>query len=85
MTASTITTPVIGRLGGPIHREWPRHSFGGKMRLDTTVRTSEELTGPFRPAGILFQVTRNVAKSLGLTGQMGADINTRSILPCLMT
>jgi len=41
------------------------------MRLDPSVRTSGDLTGPFRPAGILFQVTRNVTKSLGLSGHLG--------------
>ncbi len=31
----------------------------GKMRLDPSVRTSGDLTGSFRAAGILFQVARN--------------------------
>ncbi len=41
------------------------------MRLDPWVRTGGDLTGPFRPVGILFQVTRHVTKSLGLSGHLG--------------
>jgi len=38
------------------------------MRLVPSVRTSGDLTGPFRAAGILFKVARNGAKTLGLSG-----------------
>jgi len=41
------------------------------MRLDPWVRTGGDFTGPFRPVGILFQVTRHVTKSLGLSGHLG--------------
>jgi hypothetical protein len=57
------------------------------MRLDPSVRTSGDLIGPFRAAGIWFQVAKNGTKTLDLSGpalviwEMSVDYSLRSPAP----
>jgi hypothetical protein len=44
--------------------------FGGKPRLDSSVRTRGDLTEPFRRAGIAFHVARNGSRPLGLIAHL---------------